>query len=73
MNEAIFQTAVYFLTLMAKFVVSKQFSSFTMEKSKLPSSVQEMLSSEENPVSAILSVFTDFADTGERQVLFNLF
>ncbi|EFO23388.1 hypothetical protein LOAG_05096 [Loa loa] len=68
LNEAIFQTAVYFLTLMVKFVTSEQFSCLTTEKSKLPSSVQETLSIQRNPVSTLLSVFTDFADTGERQV-----
>ncbi|VIO94812.1 Zinc finger in N-recognin family protein [Brugia malayi] len=68
LNEAIFQTTVYFLTLMVKFVTSKQFSCFAEEKSKLPSSVQEILSGQRNPVSAILSVFTDFADFGGRQM-----
>uniref|UniRef100_A0A0R3RTL1 E3 ubiquitin-protein ligase n=1 Tax=Elaeophora elaphi TaxID=1147741 RepID=A0A0R3RTL1_9BILA len=68
LNETIFQTAIYFLTLMVKFVTSEQFSYFTTEKLKLPSSVEEILSNQRNPVSAILSVFIDFADIGERQM-----
>ncbi|KAL3995662.1 putative zinc finger in N-recognin (UBR box) family protein [Acanthocheilonema viteae] len=67
LNEAIFQTAIYFLTLMVKFVTSEQFPCFTKEKSKLPSFVQEILSSQRNP-TAILSVFTDFVDIGGRQM-----
>lgn len=66
LNESIFQTAVYFLTLMVKFVTSRQFSCFSIEKSKLPSSVQELLNSKINPTSAIFSVFTDSADIVER-------
>lgn len=66
LNEAIFQTVVYFLTLMVKFVTSEQFLCFTTEKWKLPSSVQEILSSQRNPISSILTVFTDSADIGER-------
>ncbi|VDK87628.1 unnamed protein product [Litomosoides sigmodontis] len=68
LNEAIFQTTVYFLTLMVKFVASEQFLCFTAEKWKLPLYVQEILNSQKNPVSAILTMFTDSTNIGEMQM-----
>ncbi|MCP9263666.1 hypothetical protein DINM_007052 [Dirofilaria immitis] len=68
LNDAIFQAAVYFLTLMVKFVTSEQFSLLATEKSKLPSNILEILNCQKNPVSDILSMFNDFGDIGERQI-----
>uniref|UniRef100_A0A915PYR1 E3 ubiquitin-protein ligase n=1 Tax=Setaria digitata TaxID=48799 RepID=A0A915PYR1_9BILA len=68
LNEAIFQTAVYFLTLMVKFVTSEQFPNFITKKSKLPSHLQKILIEKGNPVSAVLSTFTSSAGTEERQM-----
>ncbi|VDK86650.1 unnamed protein product, partial [Onchocerca ochengi] len=71
LNEAIFQAVVYFLTLIVKYVTSEQFSCFVTEESKFSFKIPlklPILNSQKNPISAILSLFTDSADIGDRQM-----